>query len=231
MPIDRWWSSSTRSTARPTRPSASHGSQPASVPSTPTVRERRWWSTRRAAFASRRCEEVAPARTATRSLRRRAARWERRSWPSPATHRGTSVGRSSGCSVRPPSTSARWRKGVLDGYAVTGGSRLGSWDYLGSMLVCREAGAFLIDRDGDGAGHTRSLRSPSASCRCHAGPAGRVLRRSVAVAWLAANGRLAQLVEQLAYNQQVVGSSPAAPTASGLLCLDTSLRGRTSPMA
>ena len=39
-------------------------------------------------------------------------------------------------------------EGVLDGYAVTGGSRLGSWDYLGSMLVCREAGASLVDRDG-----------------------------------------------------------------------------------
>jgi hypothetical protein len=30
-------------------------------------------------------------------------------------------------------------------------------------------------------------------------------------------GRLAQLVEQLAYNQQVVGSSPAAPTMTGSL--------------
>jgi myo-inositol-1(or 4)-monophosphatase len=39
-------------------------------------------------------------------------------------------------------------EGVLDGYAVTGGSRLGSWDYLGAMLVCREAGASLVDRDG-----------------------------------------------------------------------------------
>ena len=39
-------------------------------------------------------------------------------------------------------------EGVLDGYAVTGGSRLGSWDYLGAMLVCREAGAPLVDRDG-----------------------------------------------------------------------------------
>ena len=32
-------------------------------------------------------------------------------------------------------------EGVLDGYAVVGGSRLGSWDYLGGMLVCTEAGA------------------------------------------------------------------------------------------
>ncbi|MHB1712691.1 MAG: inositol monophosphatase family protein [Acidimicrobiales bacterium] len=32
-------------------------------------------------------------------------------------------------------------EGVLDGYAVVGGSSLGSWDYLGGMLVCMEAGA------------------------------------------------------------------------------------------
>ncbi len=34
-------------------------------------------------------------------------------------------------------------EGVLDGYAVVGGSRLGSWDYLGGMLVCTEAGAVV----------------------------------------------------------------------------------------
>jgi fructose-1,6-bisphosphatase/inositol monophosphatase family enzyme len=39
-------------------------------------------------------------------------------------------------------------EGVLDGYAVTGGSRLGSWDYLGALLVCQEAGALVADRDG-----------------------------------------------------------------------------------
>jgi len=38
--------------------------------------------------------------------------------------------------------------GVLDGYAVTGGSRLGSWDYLGAMLVCLEAGADVAELDG-----------------------------------------------------------------------------------
>jgi fructose-1,6-bisphosphatase/inositol monophosphatase family enzyme len=36
-------------------------------------------------------------------------------------------------------------EGVLDGYAVVGGSQLGSWDYLGGMLVCTEAGAVLAD--------------------------------------------------------------------------------------
>ncbi len=36
-------------------------------------------------------------------------------------------------------------EGVLDGYAVVGGSKLGSWDYLGGMLVCTEAGAVVVD--------------------------------------------------------------------------------------
>lgn len=38
--------------------------------------------------------------------------------------------------------------GVLDGYAVIGGSRLGSWDYLGGMLVCTEAGAVIGEANG-----------------------------------------------------------------------------------
>ncbi|MGA3148084.1 MAG: inositol monophosphatase family protein [Acidimicrobiales bacterium] len=39
-------------------------------------------------------------------------------------------------------------EGVLDGYAVVGGSQLGSWDYLGGMLVCTEAGAVLTETMG-----------------------------------------------------------------------------------
>ncbi len=39
-------------------------------------------------------------------------------------------------------------EGVLDGYAVVGGSRLGSWDYLGGMLVCSEAGAMVEESQG-----------------------------------------------------------------------------------
>jgi myo-inositol-1(or 4)-monophosphatase len=39
-------------------------------------------------------------------------------------------------------------EGVLDGFAVVGGSRLGSWDYLGGMLVCIEAGAAIGEADG-----------------------------------------------------------------------------------
>jgi myo-inositol-1(or 4)-monophosphatase len=39
-------------------------------------------------------------------------------------------------------------EGMLDGYAVVGGSLLGSWDYLGGMLVCTEAGAVLAEADG-----------------------------------------------------------------------------------
>jgi myo-inositol-1(or 4)-monophosphatase len=39
-------------------------------------------------------------------------------------------------------------EGVLDAYAVVGGSRLGPWDYLGGMLVCTEAGAVVREVDG-----------------------------------------------------------------------------------
>lgn len=39
-------------------------------------------------------------------------------------------------------------EGVLDGYAVVGSSKLGSWDYLGGMLICTEAGAVLGEAQG-----------------------------------------------------------------------------------
>jgi fructose-1,6-bisphosphatase/inositol monophosphatase family enzyme len=39
-------------------------------------------------------------------------------------------------------------EGVLDGYAVVGGSQLGSWDYLGGLLICRESGAVVADTQG-----------------------------------------------------------------------------------
>ena len=39
-------------------------------------------------------------------------------------------------------------EGVLDGYAVVGGSQLGSWDYLGGMLVCSESGAVVDELEG-----------------------------------------------------------------------------------
>jgi len=39
-------------------------------------------------------------------------------------------------------------EGVLDGFGVVGGSRLGSWDYLGGMLVCTEAGAAVGEAAG-----------------------------------------------------------------------------------
>lgn len=39
-------------------------------------------------------------------------------------------------------------EGVLDGYAVVGGSQLGSWDYLGGMLICTEAGAVVAETEG-----------------------------------------------------------------------------------
>ncbi len=39
-------------------------------------------------------------------------------------------------------------EGVLDGYAAVGGSKLGSWDFLGGMLVCLEAGASVGEAEG-----------------------------------------------------------------------------------
>jgi myo-inositol-1(or 4)-monophosphatase len=39
-------------------------------------------------------------------------------------------------------------EGVLDAYAAIGGSQLGSWDYLGGMLVCTEAGAVVAESAG-----------------------------------------------------------------------------------
>jgi fructose-1,6-bisphosphatase/inositol monophosphatase family enzyme len=38
--------------------------------------------------------------------------------------------------------------GRLDGYLATGPARHGPWDYLGALLVCREAGAEVVDGDG-----------------------------------------------------------------------------------
>ncbi len=39
-------------------------------------------------------------------------------------------------------------EGVLDGYTAIGGSQLGSWDYLGGMLICTEAGAMMGESQG-----------------------------------------------------------------------------------
>jgi myo-inositol-1(or 4)-monophosphatase len=39
-------------------------------------------------------------------------------------------------------------EGVLDAYMVVGPSTLFGWDYLAGLLICRESGAVVIDRDG-----------------------------------------------------------------------------------
>jgi len=39
-------------------------------------------------------------------------------------------------------------EGVLDGYSAIGGSKLGSWDYLGGMLICTESGAVVSELQG-----------------------------------------------------------------------------------
>jgi fructose-1,6-bisphosphatase/inositol monophosphatase family enzyme len=38
--------------------------------------------------------------------------------------------------------------GTLDAYSVAGRSELGSWDYMGGMLVCQEAGGAVGELDG-----------------------------------------------------------------------------------
>ena len=39
-------------------------------------------------------------------------------------------------------------EGMLDAYSVVGKSTLFGWDYLAGMLICSEAGAVTVDRDG-----------------------------------------------------------------------------------
>ena len=39
-------------------------------------------------------------------------------------------------------------EGTLDAYSVVGTSTLYGWDYLAGLLICREAGAVAIERDG-----------------------------------------------------------------------------------
>jgi myo-inositol-1(or 4)-monophosphatase len=51
--------------------------------------------------------------------------------------------------------------GVLDAYMVAGRSTLHGWDYLAGLLVCREAGAVAVERDGaDLVPRTASARRP-----------------------------------------------------------------------
>jgi fructose-1,6-bisphosphatase/inositol monophosphatase family enzyme len=39
-------------------------------------------------------------------------------------------------------------EGMLDAYAVVGKSTLFGWDYLAGLLICSEAGATTLERDG-----------------------------------------------------------------------------------
>ena len=111
----------------------------------PTVPSPPWWSTRRAALASRRPGAAAPASTG-RALQ-----------PTRCTELGEAL---VGLSGYPPRWFG-WKQframgaAALDLCAVAGGrfdayvdcspSAHGSWDYLGGMLVCQEAGAFVLD--------------------------------------------------------------------------------------
>ena len=39
-------------------------------------------------------------------------------------------------------------EGVLDAYMLVGRSNLHGWDYLAGLLICQEAGAVVVERDG-----------------------------------------------------------------------------------
>jgi myo-inositol-1(or 4)-monophosphatase len=39
-------------------------------------------------------------------------------------------------------------EGLLDAYMLVGQSTLFGWDYLAGLLICREAGAVVVERDG-----------------------------------------------------------------------------------
>ena len=65
-------------------------------------------------------------------------------YPPPVPRAGTSI-RSLGAAALDLCAVA---EGVLDGYAVVGGSQLGSWDYLGGLLICTEAGAVVGESQG-----------------------------------------------------------------------------------
>ncbi len=83
-------------------------------------------------------------------------------------------------------------EGMIDAYTVVGRSALGSWDYLGGMLVCTEAGAHVQEVDGLDlvtTGHSE--------------------RRSVAAA--ATPGLLAQVVERAKAARPAAGDESRMP--------------------
>ena len=61
-------------------------------------------------------------------------------------------------------------EGALDAYAVVGGSQLGSWDYLGGLLICTEAGAVGRRIVRTGPLHAAARRSADPSGRLHPRP-------------------------------------------------------------
>ena len=55
--------------------------------------------------------------------------------------------------------------GRLDGYVDFSAGGLGSWDYLGGLLVCTEVGVEVVDGLGRPVGHHRPRRPQSAHGR------------------------------------------------------------------
>ena len=72
----------------------------------------------------------------------------RRSWPFPDIRESTWAGRSTRAFGSAALDMCGVAEGMIDAYTVVGRSALGSWDYLGAMLVCTEAGACVQEVDG-----------------------------------------------------------------------------------
>ena len=93
---------------------------------------------------------------------------------------GRSAGSSSGPSAPPPSTCARWPRARSTRYVDCSATAHGPWDYLGGLLVCREAGAVVADALGRELVGARPPRPPHPGGRRHPPPARRRWRPAAA---------------------------------------------------
>ena len=161
--------SSIRSTAPPTARGNSRTGRSRCARSTPTVRCARWCRTAPPARATPRCGAGRAARRRRRSRRRppwrSAARWSR--------CRGGRPCRSAWRQFRALGSAALAlcdvAAGHLDGYLDGIVDQHAPWDYLGGLLVCREAGALVVDADGRELVVLDARRAPSAPRRRYRG--------------------------------------------------------------
>ena len=89
-----------------------------------------------------------PSETTSPSTPPTAGSWPGPSWAFPAIPHRTSAGASTGVWALPPSTSVPWPKVCSTATPSSVARELGSWDYLGGMLICMEAGAVVAESEG-----------------------------------------------------------------------------------